>query len=60
MLDDADNFFEALSRFQSNRMDEQRCSFGRLQKKLADEEGNGEKEILVCVRMILFWSHKGC
>ncbi|XP_063966038.1 G-protein-signaling modulator 2-like isoform X2 [Lytechinus pictus] len=49
MLDDADNFFEALSRFQSNRMDEQRCSFGRLQKKLADEEGNGlpEKEELL-------------
>lgn len=49
MLEDADNFFEALSRFQSNRMDEQRCSFGRLQKKLQDEEGNGlpEKEELL-------------
>ncbi|XP_071511143.1 G-protein-signaling modulator 2-like [Diadema antillarum] len=49
MLDDTDNFFEAISRFQSNRMDEQRCSFGRLQKKLQDEEENGlpEKEELL-------------
>ena len=42
-MDDDDSFFDVLSRFQGKRMDEQRCSFNRIQDKQRERENSEDR-----------------
>ncbi len=43
--DDEDNFFDLLSRFQSKRMDDQRCSLTIQSSLNKESEKNGPKQL---------------
>ncbi|XP_071802231.1 G-protein-signaling modulator 2-like [Asterias amurensis] len=44
IMDDDDSFFDVLSRFQGKRMDEQRCSFNRIQDKQRERENSEDRD----------------